>query len=160
MIPTIGAACRIAAQRNPALISGGIGHSTAFYIPGIGSHRVITPTGRRAGQKRAFIPQSIAREFWRNPDARLWIEDRSTNCGENARVLAGIMLRNSISATGRMLVVRNPTMQRRTMATFARVCRDEPVSPPVDKPSGLRQRCTMAKRELSLFAGNCGLAVD
>ena len=49
-------------------------------------------------------------------------------------------------------------MQRRTMATFARVCRAEPVSPQWISHPGLRQRCTMAKRPLNLARAiaDCG----
>ena len=39
------------------------------------------------------------------------------------------MLKERQRTSGRVLVVQDPTMQRRTMATFARVCRDEPASP-------------------------------
>ena len=128
VIPTIDAACRIAAQRDvPLLISGGIGHSTPFLYTAIGNHpryHTLPVTGRA----EASILADIARAFWQIPEARLWVEDRSTNCGENAR-FSWNMLKQRHRTTGRVLVVQDPTMQRRTMATFARVCRDEPVSP-------------------------------
>ena len=89
MIPTIEAACRIAAQREiPLLISGGIGHSIRVLYSAIGSHPRYHTQVEWAGQ--ASILADIARKFWQIPDARLWIEDRSTNCGERMRVLAGI----------------------------------------------------------------------
>lgn len=57
VIPTIDAACRIAAQRDvPLLISGGIGHSTPFYIPPLAIIRVTTPYRSPGGPKRAFLP--------------------------------------------------------------------------------------------------------
>ena len=80
------------------------------------------------GRAEASILADIARAFWQIPEARLWVEDRSTNCGENAR-FSWNMLKQHHRTTGRVLVVQDPTMQRRTMATFARVCRDEPDSP-------------------------------
>ena len=50
VIPTIDAACRIAAQRDvPLLISGGIGHSTPFLYTAIGNHpryHTVPVTGR------------------------------------------------------------------------------------------------------------------
>ncbi len=56
------------------------------------------------------------------------VEDRSTNCGENAR-----FTREMLAATGIApragVVLQDPTMQRRTMATFARVWQDETVAP-------------------------------
>ncbi|MGX5107592.1 YdcF family protein [Enterobacter cloacae] len=128
VIPTIEAACRIAAQREiPLLISGGIGHSTAFLYAAIGSHPRYH-TLQVEGRAEASILADIARAFWQIPETRLWIEDQSTNCGENAR-FSWNMLKQHQRVTGRMLVVQDPTMQRRTMATFARVCQDEPVSP-------------------------------
>lgn len=127
-IPTIDAAFRIAAEKQvPLLISGGIGHSTAFLYEAIRTHsryHTVPVTGRA----EASILADIARAFWQIPEARLWVEDRSTNCGENAR-FSWSMLKQRHRTTGRVLVVQDPTMQRRTMATFARVCRDEPESP-------------------------------
>jgi hypothetical protein len=51
----------------PLLISGGIGHSTAFLYAAIGSHpRYHTvPVGGR----EASILADIAREFWQIPEA-------------------------------------------------------------------------------------------
>jgi uncharacterized SAM-binding protein YcdF (DUF218 family) len=144
VIPTIDAACRIAAERCTALISGGIGHSTAFLYTAIGNHpryHTVPVTGRA----EASILADIAREFWQIPEARLWVEDRSTNCGENAR-FSWNMLKQHHRTTGRVLVVQDPTMQRRTMATFARVCRDEPVSPQWISHPGFTRRCKTVTR--------------
>lgn len=128
VIPTIDAACRIAAAQNvPLLISGGIGHSTPFLYEAVRHHPQYhsVPVASRA---EASILADVAREFWQIPEAHLWIEDRSTNCGENAR-FSWNMLKQRQRTSGQMLVVQDPTMQRRTMATFTRVCRDEPASP-------------------------------
>lgn len=127
VIPTIDAACRIAAAQNvPLLISGGIGHSTPFLYEAVRHHPQYhsVPVASRA---EASILADVAREFWQIPEAHLWIEDRSTNCGENAR-FSWNMLKQRQRTSGQMLVVQDPTMQRRTMATFTRVCRDEPAS--------------------------------
>ncbi|MEG5548525.1 YdcF family protein [Enterobacter wuhouensis] len=128
VIPTIDAACRIAAQNGiPLLISGGIGHSTSFLYAALAGHPRYhaIPT---AGRAEASILRDIASRFWQIPTSKILIEDRSTNCGENARFSWELLKRHRQHA-GRVLVVQDPTMQRRTMATFARVCRDEPVSP-------------------------------
>ncbi|MCK6666601.1 YdcF family protein [Enterobacter asburiae] len=156
VIPTIEAACRIAAQRDiPLLISGGIGHSTAFLYAAIGSHPRYH-TLPVEGRAEASILADIAREFWQIPDARLWIEDRSTNCGENAR-FSWNMLKQHERATGRVLVVQDPTMQRRTMATFARVCRDEPVSPQWISHPGFTPTLHNGEEGVEFSAGNSGL---
>lgn len=156
VIPTIDAACRIAAQNEiPLLISGGIGHSTAFLYAAIGSHpryHTIPVTGRA----EAGILADIAREFWQIPEGRLWIEDQSTNCGENARFSWNILKQHQ-RATGRVLVVQDPTMQRRTMATFARVCRDEPVSPRWISHPGVIPTLQNGKDGVEFSEGNTGL---
>ncbi|HHA1922056.1 TPA: YdcF family protein [Enterobacter ludwigii] len=128
VMPTIDAACRLAAEHDvPLLISGGIGHSTAFLYAAIAQHsryHTVPVTGRA----EARILADIARQFWQIPDAHVWVDDQSTNCGENAR-FSWNMLKQHQQTSGRVLVVQDPTMQRRTMATFARVCRDESASP-------------------------------
>lgn len=128
VIPTIDAACSIAAaQEKPLLISGGIGHSTTFLYAAVARHpryNTIPTTGRA----EAAVLADIARKFWQIPQERILVEDRSTNCGENAR-FSREMMRHHYPGAQRVLVVQDPTMQRRTMATFARVCRDEAAGP-------------------------------
>lgn len=156
VIPTIDAACRIAAEKQvPLLISGGIGHSTTFLCEAIRKHpryHALPVTGRA----EASILADIARAFWQIPEARLWIEDRSTNCGENAR-FSWNMLKQYRRTGGRMLVVQDPTMQRRTMATFARVCRDEPVSPQWVSHPGFTPTLQNGKEGVEFSEGNAGL---
>lgn len=128
VIPTIDAACKIAAEQAiPLLISGGIGHSTTFLYAAVAKHpryNTLPTTGRA----EAAILADIAREFWNIPADKILIDDQSTNCGENARFSWHMMKQKGLNA-GRVIVLQDPTMQRRTMATFARVCRDEAVSP-------------------------------
>lgn len=128
VIPTIEAACKLAAERGVTLIvSGGIGHSTTFLYAAIAKHPRYNrlPT---TGRAEAAILADIAREFWNIPAEHIAIEDQSTNCGENARFSWALMKQRGLTGA-RVVVVQDPTMQRRTMATFARVCRDEAVSP-------------------------------
>lgn len=128
VIPTIDAACRLAADAGvPLLISGGVGHSTAFLYDAIRNeprYRSLPVDGR----PEAHILADIAHRFWHIPRDRIVVEDRSTNCGENAR-----FTREMLAATGIApragVVFQDPTMQRRTMATFARVWQDETVAP-------------------------------
>lgn len=129
IIPAIDTACRLASDREvPLLISGGIGHSTTFLYAAIARHphyNKIPTTGRA----EAMILADIARQFWRIPDDRLLVEDQSTNCGENARFSWDIIVRHQLATRTRILVTQDPTMQRRTMATFARVCRGRDDAP-------------------------------
>ncbi|AGR58863.1 YdcF family protein [Salmonella bongori] len=124
VIPTIDAACRIAkAQGVPLLISGGIGHSTPFLYAAIARHpryNIIRTTGRT----EAAILADIANQFWHIPAEKIWVEDQSTNCGENARFSCAL-LRQAKESINTAIVVQDPTMQRRTMATFRRVTGDD-----------------------------------
>lgn len=118
VIPSIDAACRLASDGRILLISGGIGHSTRFLYAAVAAHphyRVIPCTGR----PEAAILADIAHDFWQIPRARIVVEDRSTNCGENARFTLSVLAERGLDARS-AIVVQDPTMQRRTMATFAR----------------------------------------
>ncbi|WP_368543356.1 YdcF family protein [Enterobacter soli] len=128
VIPTIDAACRFAStQQVPLLISGGIGHSTGYLYAAVAQHPRYHPIAT-AGRAEASILADVARQFWQIPEQHVWVEDQSTNCGENARFSWNMMKQRHARAE-RVLVVQDATMQRRTVATFARVCRDERVSP-------------------------------
>lgn len=128
VIPTIDAACRIAKEQQiPLLISGGIGHSTTFLYAAIARHpryNILRTTGRT----EAAILADIAHQFWHIPGEKIWVEDQSTNCGENARFSCAL-LRQATKTIETVIVVQDPTMQRRTMATFERVTRDDPQAP-------------------------------
>lgn len=120
VIPTIDAACRLAADAEvPLLISGGIGHSTSFLYeavrndPRYGSLPV-------EGRAEALILADIAHQYWHIPRERIVTEARSTNCGENARFTRDVLEAEGLAHRAGV-VIQDPTMQRRTMATFARV---------------------------------------
>ena len=156
VIPAIEAACQIAAEQAvPLLISGGIGHSTPFLYAAVAQHpryNTLPTTGRA----EAAILADIARQFWSIPSDKIWIEDQSTNCGENAR-FSWAMLRHHGLNAGRVLVVQDPTMQRRTMATFARECRDEAVSPEWISHPGVTPVLQNSEDGLRFTGGNEGL---
>lgn len=123
VIPTIDAACKIAAGGNmPLLITGGIGHSTTFLYAAIARHpryNALPTTGRT----EAAVIADIAQKFWGIPADRILLEEKSTNCGENARFACALLRERNLAPTT-VLVIQDPTMQRRTMATFARVAGD------------------------------------
>lgn len=128
VIPTIDTACQLAAgEGKQLLISGGIGHSTTFLYAAIAQHPRYN-TLRTTGLSEAAILAEIAHQFWKIPRANILIEDASTNCGENARFSRQLLQARGIEIkTG--IVMQDPTMQRRTMATFAHVWQDAPVAP-------------------------------
>lgn len=120
VIPTIDAACRLAAAQDVTLlISGGVGHSTNYLYEAVRQdtrYRMLPVAGR----PEAHILADIAHDYWHIPRSRLVVEDQSTNCGENAR-FTRTTLENGGIPHRRGIVIQDPTMQRRTMATFARV---------------------------------------
>ncbi|POT55227.1 hypothetical protein C3432_23345 [Citrobacter amalonaticus] len=128
VIPTIEAACQIAkVQQIPLLISGGIGHSTTFLYGAIASHPRYN-TIRTTGRAEAAILADIAQQFWQIPGEKIWVEDRSTNCGENARFSCALIAQ-AAGTLNTAIIVQDPTMQRRTVATFRRVTCDDPDAP-------------------------------
>lgn len=120
VIPTIDAACELAANSElPLLITGGIGHSTTFLYAAIAKHphyNTIPTTGRA----EAAIIKDIATQFWKIPAEKVLTEEKSTNCGENARFTYELLKMQQI-APARAMIIQDPTMQRRTLATFERV---------------------------------------
>jgi uncharacterized SAM-binding protein YcdF (DUF218 family) len=127
VMPTIDAACRLAAENRTLLISGGIGHSTTFLYAAVARHSRYN-TLRTTGLAEATILADIAHQFWNIPHERIVVEDKSTNCGENARFTREVMNARGMSSRS-AIVVQDPTMQRRTMATFAHVWADTPDAP-------------------------------
>lgn len=128
VIPTIDAACKIARDRQiPLLISGGIGHSTTFLYSAIAQHPHYN-TIRTTGRAEASILADIAHQFWHIPHEKIWIEDQSTNCGENARFSVAL-LNQATERIHTAIIIQDPTMQRRTMATFHRITEDNPDAP-------------------------------
>jgi uncharacterized SAM-binding protein YcdF (DUF218 family) len=127
VIPTIDAACRIAKEQQVPLLISGIGHSTTFCMLPSPSIRATTRFVPPVARKRRSLP--ISRTSSGNiPGEKIWVEDQSTNCGENARFSCAL-LRQAAETIHTVIVVQDPTMQRRTMATFERVTRDDPQAP-------------------------------
>ncbi len=128
VMPTIDAACKIARdQQIPLLISGGIGHSTTFLYSAIAGY---TAERRHRAPLHGGVLNNDSRmnSFWHIPHEKIWIEDQSTNCGENARFSIAL-LNQAVERVHTAIVVQDPTMQRRTMATFRRITGDNPDAP-------------------------------
>jgi uncharacterized SAM-binding protein YcdF (DUF218 family) len=107
------------------VVSGGLGHSTSFLREAVARH----PRYRRvatAGRPEAEILGELAQAFFGLEPDRLVLETASTNCGENA-VLTRAALEARGSGVPRTLVlVQDPTMQRRSDASFRLAFRDLP----------------------------------
>jgi uncharacterized SAM-binding protein YcdF (DUF218 family) len=123
------------AQHIPLIISGGIGHSTPFLYAAVSRHSAynLIPT---TGRKEAEIIADIAEKFWKIKRKTIFVEKQSTNCGENARFSMDMMLSHGMNVKT-VLIVQDPALQRRTMATFARASRAAPVPPLAELLQGL-----------------------
>jgi uncharacterized SAM-binding protein YcdF (DUF218 family) len=112
------------------LISGGIGHSTHYLIEALEAEAV----GAEADAAQMRADGVVATEG--RPEAHILrdllvrdgvdsgairVEDRSTNCGENAE-----FSRRLVQDERSLLLIQDPTMQRRTHACFERAFRDLP----------------------------------
>ncbi|ELY4365366.1 YdcF family protein, partial [Cronobacter sakazakii] len=85
VLPTVDAAARLAKESGlPLLITGGLGHSTTFLYAAVAQHPRYNHL-RTTGLTEAGILARIAREFHEVPEEQIIVEEKSTNCGENAR---------------------------------------------------------------------------
>jgi hypothetical protein len=98
------------AYNKPIIVSGGIGHSTQYLEDAVRRRGLDVQLGRPESHvfrdlliKAGVSPRDIA------------VEDQSTNCGENAE-----FTRRLIDSPQTLLLIQDPTMQRRTHACFER----------------------------------------
>ncbi|KAF6843360.1 duf218 domain protein [Colletotrichum musicola] len=124
------------------VLCGGIGHSTPFMYDAVARHPTYPSMhGDVQGEPEARILQLIAERWYGiralsagsegaimtgNDTGRLLVvvEDKSTNCGENASKSREILERCGVSAPRSIVVVQDPTMSKRTVATFEKVYSD------------------------------------
>jgi len=107
------------ADRAPRiLVSGGIGHST-HHLGEAASRRGLEV--ETTGRPESHIFRELLISRYDVPPAAIAVEDQSSNCGENAD-----FSRRMIDRPGRLLLIQDPTMQRRTHACFERSFRDLP----------------------------------
>jgi hypothetical protein len=98
------------------LVTGGRGHSTPYLAAALAGHP--SPDGRDAAERpEAETLGALLRDHHGVPARDLTLELEATNCGENAE-LALRMLAVRLPRARRLLLVQDPTMQRRTHAGF------------------------------------------
>ncbi|KXH69015.1 hypothetical protein CSAL01_12178 [Colletotrichum salicis] len=123
--------------RNTVLVlCGGIGHSTPFLYEAINKHPVYSVIADEVqGKAESRVLQLIA-ERWYGVQAHdvgtveatiqpndtnkllVVVEDRSTNCGGNAAESKHVLEACGIYSPRSIVIVQDPTMSRRTVATF------------------------------------------
>ena len=109
------------------LLGGGIGHSTHLLRAAIIAAFPIISAETIMDLPEARIFEKAMREQWPKLSAkvdsgevRLLVEDRSTNCGANATMAVSTMQADGLWPD-KLVVVQDPTMMRRTMASFNHV---------------------------------------
>jgi uncharacterized SAM-binding protein YcdF (DUF218 family) len=106
------------------LISGGIGHSTKALRETISSHSLYGSVVTE-DRTEADIIQDVLINHHGVPPKLIITENRSTNCGSNAEESRNVL--DSRGETLQSLVlVQDPTMQRRSQACFERAWSDQP----------------------------------
>jgi hypothetical protein len=99
------------------LVTGGIGHSTPFLDEAVrrdpAYDDVVTD-----GRPEAAVIAAILEQHLGVPPGRIGTEEAATNCGENAEL--SLQMLAGRPGTASLLIVQDPTMQRRTHASFER----------------------------------------
>ncbi|KAI0163400.1 hypothetical protein BJ166DRAFT_293196 [Pestalotiopsis sp. NC0098] len=133
------------------VLCGGIGHSTHYMHEAVARHpRYHVIADKVRGQPEARVLQAIAEEFFglvaydqaadeaqksHPTDAietvlTVLVEDQSTNCGANASMTKALLDRHGIHNPRSIIVAQDPTMCRRTAASFEKLYEADPDSRP------------------------------
>ena len=98
------------------LVTGGFGHSTSYLEAALCQHPTYSdvPT---AGLPEAAVFAEILQRHLAVPASAVVTETESTNCGENAELSLKV-LRSWSRPVSSVLLIQDPTMQRRTHAAF------------------------------------------
>ncbi|KAJ0168438.1 Protein YdcF [Colletotrichum tanaceti] len=123
--------------RNTVLVlCGGIGHSTPYLYDAVAKHEAYCAVAKEAqGKAESRVLQLIAERWfgiqvqevgsegamiYPNDTNRLLVvvEDQSTNCGGNALESRRVLEACGVDTPRSIIVVQDPTMSRRTVATF------------------------------------------
>jgi hypothetical protein len=106
------------------LVSGGLGHSTQALRDVINNHPVYHSI-ETEGRTEAGIIYDVLTHYLDVPPGLIIVENTSTNCGTNAEESRKVLDARDIAART-LILVQDPTMQRRTQACFERAWSDKP----------------------------------
>jgi len=106
------------------LVSGGVGHSTPHLRQAVREDPRYGDVSTDARPESAIIAE-ILRRHHGVPDAAILIEAESTNCGENAEFSVDLLTLTPLRLRS-LILLQDPTMQRRTHECFRRSLRDTP----------------------------------
>lgn len=118
-------------QKIVLVLCGGFGHSTQLMHDAIAAHpRFHTLAGQVNGFAEARMLEAVAREFYGinttesqtlPPGLSVLVEDKSTNCGSNASNSRQVLEKHGVHSPQSIFIAQDPTMSRRTKATFEKV---------------------------------------
>ncbi|OHW98552.1 YdcF domain-containing protein [Colletotrichum incanum] len=136
--------------RNTVLIlCGGIGHSTPHLYDAVAQHPSYNAIAKEVqGKAESRVLQLIAERWFGvhaldigsegatvRPDDKnkllVVVEDRSTNCGGNASESRKVLEACGVESPRSIVVVQDPTMSRRTVATFNKAYKDRGIALPL-----------------------------
>ena len=109
------------------VISGGIGHSTKYLYQSIARHPLYRSTANMLeGMPEARVMEMVLEKFYASAamtqnGMRILVEDQSTNCGANAAETRRLLEANDAKEVKSVIVVQDPTMSLRTLASFEKV---------------------------------------
>lgn len=114
------------------VLVGGIGHSTSLIHEAVARHpQYHTLHARIKGLPEAQVLKHILNQFFSLPShenggPRVLIEDQSTNCGANAAETRKVLDKADVTEIKTCIVMQDPTMSLRTIASFEKVYEDMP----------------------------------
>ena len=116
------------------VLVGGIGHSTNLIYEAVARHPEycrIQNEGDVVGLPESHVLQRILDHSFNIPKPdhdgpKVLIEDRSTNCGANAVETRKVLDQHGITGPLSCIVVQDPTMSLRTIASFEKAYEDLP----------------------------------
>lgn len=104
------------------MLVGGIGHSTQYLFDNLKKHSIFAKNHQLQGSE-AEIYNRILSEYYNIPKDVIFIEKLSTNCGNNASYAYQLMIKEKLVCS-KALLIQDPTMQRRSLASFEKEWED------------------------------------
>ena len=114
------------------VLCGGIGHSTQFIYDAVRGSEKYRPLAHKVhGLPEARVLEAILNEYYpimakhvESGVLKVIVEDRSTNCGANAIETRRVLELHSVPTPSSFLIVQDPTMSLRTLASFKKIYSD------------------------------------
>jgi uncharacterized SAM-binding protein YcdF (DUF218 family) len=109
------------------VICGGIGHSTRLLYDSVARHPLYRSMANSMdGLPEARVLEMVLEKYYASASMtrngmKILIEDKSTNCGANALETRKLLEAKGVKEPDSILIVQDPTMSLRTLASFEKV---------------------------------------